>query len=144
MIEGYTTKFWNNTHPVIPVLNEIKNRYFPSGTSKLYLSRVKAANPKIKLLRELIHKHYRLYNDGDSFRIGGFKAQSSSKYNRQAEKYFRITDREVEESNHALHLIEDKISNLTMQIAALTREERSRLTDQYGRVHRALPEHLGF
>ncbi len=142
MSDVYMSRFWTGTHPVIPRLKEIQERYFPTGESKVYLSRVKSANTKIKQLREFIHKHYRYYNDGDAFTISGVRAKTE-KYSRQAHSYIPLGMNELSETNRALHLIEDKISNLTMQIAALTREERTRPTDQYGRIHRSgLPKNI--
>jgi len=88
----------------------------------------------------LIHKHYRFYNDGDSFRIGGMTAgYERTPRNKYGSPYIFKPD-----TDKALKMLEGEISNLTMQIVALTKEERSRPTDQYGRIHRALPEHLGF
>lgn len=137
MSEIYTTRFWNGTHPAIPILKTIQERYFPTGTSKLYLSRVKAVNPKIKRLRELIHKHYRYYNDGDSFTIGELRAKNAWKYSRAAQTYIKTTNvREVEETNRALHILENTIASLANQIYDLTKEERSRPVDQYGRIFR--------
>jgi len=46
MSDVYMSRFWTGTHPVIPKLKEIQARYFPRGESKVYLSRIKAANPK--------------------------------------------------------------------------------------------------
>jgi len=132
MSDVYKSKFWTGTHPATPVLKQIQERYFPIGESKVYLSRVKAANPKIKQLRELIHKHYRFYNDGDSFRIGGLTAgYEKSPKDKWGNPYIfkPYTDK-------ALKMLEEKISNLTYQILDLTAEERRRPVDQYGRVHR--------
>lgn len=144
MTEIYTTKFWNDTHPAIPYLKVIADRYFPSGTSKLYLAKTKAANPKIKRLRELIHKHYRFYNDGDSFTIGEYKAiyskwkhYASGKSTNTPLSYY-----EIERTNIALHKLEKEISDLTYKIYSLTKEERARPVDQYGRIHRSLPENF--
>jgi len=95
----------------------------------MYLSKVRTANPKIKRLRELIHKHYRFYNDGDAFTISGIRVKSTP-YGRRLSHY------ELEETNKGLHLLEDTIEKLTLQILTLTADERRRPTDQYGRVFR--------
>jgi hypothetical protein len=138
MSDVYITKFWNNTHPLIPKLKEIQERYFPRGTSKSYLSRVKAANPKIKQLRELIHKQYRFYNDGDSFRISGLTAGYERKpRDRWGNPYIFMPN-----TDQALKVLEDKIASLTILIYRLTADERSKPVDQYGRVHRNIPSFL--
>jgi hypothetical protein len=139
MSDVYITKFWNNTHPVVPKLKEIQERYFPRGESKVYLSRVKAANPKIKQLRELIHKHYRFYNDGDSFRIAGLSAG----YKKTPRDKWGNPLYIKPYTNQALKMLEDKIASLTILIYRLTADERSRPVDQYGRIHRPkLPSFL--
>lgn len=112
--EHYMTKFWSNTHPMSEKGEKINDTYLmdypvtnaPHGTKT-----------KLKELQNLLHRHYRFYNDGDAFRYKGHYVGSSSRLGgmRGGRYYYN-----VEQDNKMLKIFEKDIANRIEELWVLT------------------------